>query len=190
MTPRRDISLETITRFYQTATSFDRIKFMDPLEVVVGDLLRAAGLKLSVAESCTGGLVGHRLTNVAGSSDYFLGGVISYSNEAKITMLGVAEGTLIANGAVSSETVAEMADGVKDRIDSEVSLAISGIAGPGGGTAEKPVGLVWIGLSTLDGVSTVHYRFDGTREEIKTKAAEAALRMLHDYLVNLPLQPP
>lgn len=155
---------------------------MGLIEAEIGVLLKEAGLRLSVAESCTGGLLGHRLTNVAGSSDYFMGGVISYSNEAKMALLGVAELTLITHGAVSSQTVEEMAAGVRERFGTEVSLAISGIAGPGGGTAEKPVGLVWIGLSAGDTRLARRYQFDGDREEIKAQAAEAALQLLGGFL--------
>jgi PncC family amidohydrolase len=156
---------------------------MDRIEETVGDLLREAGYRLSVAESCTGGLLGHRLTNVSGSSDYFLGGVISYSNQAKVELLGVSEATLLAHGAVSRETVEEMAAGARDRFRTDIALAISGIAGPGGGTVEKPVGLVWIGLSAREGAQAWRFEFDGSREEVKTQAAEAALQKLRSYLI-------
>ena len=157
---------------------------MDQIEAVVGNLLREGELNLSVAESCTGGLVGHRITNVPGSSEYFLGGVISYSNEAKQELLGVGDQILIDHGAVSRETVEEMAAGVRTRFGADISVSISGIAGPGGGTDEKPVGLVWIGLSSPEGGSTRRFVFEGGRQEIKAQAAEAALQLLHAYLIT------
>src|SRR5215207_10419508 len=111
------------------------------LEAQVGELLNARGWTICAAESCTGGLIAHRLTNIAGSSNYVLGGIVSYSNEAKQKLLGVHEATLIAHGAVSEETAAEMVQGVRAVFDADVAVSITGIAGPGGGTAEKPVGL-------------------------------------------------
>ena len=155
------------------------------MEEIVGDLLRRSGFRLSVAESCTGGLLGHRLTNIPGSSDYFLGGVISYANQAKVELLGVSEETLTRHGAVSRQTVEEMANGARDRFGTEVALAISGVAGPGGGTEEKPVGLVWIGLSAPGAEQARKLEFDGSREQIKAQAAEAALQLLYDYLTAL-----
>lgn len=120
----------------------------EPLEALAGELLRSHGWRLAVAKSCTGGLVGHRLTNVPGSSDYFLGGVISYANDAKVRLLGVRWDTLETFGAVSRETVLEMAHSVRQLLSADIGLSVSGIAGPGGGTPEKPLGLTWIGLST------------------------------------------
>src|SRR5215207_4159221 len=111
------------------------------LEGRVGELLNARGWTVCAAESCTGGLVMHRLTNIPGSSKYVLGGIVSYSNEAKQKLLCVHESTLIAHGAVSEETAAEMVQGVRAVFDADVAVSITGIAGPGGGTAEKPVGL-------------------------------------------------
>lgn len=119
----------------------------ETLEVLVGELLRLRGWQLATAKSCTGGLVGHRLTNVPGSSDYYLGGVIAYANEAKVHLLGVSLETLETCGAVSRETVLEMASGVRQLLSADIGLSVSGIAGPGGGTSEKPLGLTWIGLS-------------------------------------------
>jgi PncC family amidohydrolase len=154
----------------------------EPLEVRLGELLRQRGLRLAVAESCTGGLIGHRITNVPGSSTYFIGGVISYANEAKVRLLGVHWGTLEEFGAVSQETVLEMARGVRSLLAADIGLAVSGIAGPGGGTPGKPVGTVWIGLSAPDHEQAWSYRFEGDRVQIKEQAAEGALRRLADYL--------
>ena len=154
----------------------------EPLEVRIGEQLRQRGLSLAVAESCTGGLIGHRITNVAGSSTYFAGGVISYANEAKRRLLGVRGETLEKHGAVSRETVLEMARGVRSAFAADVGLAVSGIAGPGGGTPDKPVGTVWIGLSTPDKEQSWSYRLEGDRVQIKEAAAGRALGHLVEYL--------
>jgi PncC family amidohydrolase len=158
------------------------------LAETIGKQLRKRNLKLAVAESCTGGLAGHLLTNVAGSSDYFLGGVIAYANDIKIRLLGVGHQTLMERGAVSRESVIEMAAGVRRAMASVgalehiLGLSISGIAGPGGATLQKPVGLVWIGLSTPDGDCAWEHHFAGSRVQVKTQAAEQALHHLANYL--------
>ncbi len=152
------------------------------LEAQVGAHLRRVGLSLAVAESCTGGLLGHRITNVPGASDFFLGGVIAYANSVKLRLLGVSPPTLEAYGAVSEQTVLEMARGVRERLKADVSLAISGIAGPSGGTPDKPVGLVWIGMCTPFICSAHRYHFRGGREKIKEQAVEAALQWLLEVL--------
>jgi nicotinamide-nucleotide amidase len=165
------------------------------LEVIVGKRLRKRGLKLAVAESCTGGLVGHRLTNIAGSSDYYLGSVTAYANEIKERLLGVHHETLLQNGAVSRPTVLEMAAGVRRAmaavadLEQTIGLSISGIAGPGGDTSGKPVGLVWIGLSTSEGEWAWENHFAGDRAQIKSQAAEYALNYLSEYLKERTLQP-
>src|SRR5512146_1590625 len=144
-----------------------------PLEVKIGTLLRQRGLKLVLAESCTGGLIGHRVTNVPGSSDYYLGSVTAYAYEAKERLLGVKHDTLIAYGAVSRETALEMARGVRQALapdfgsDHVIGVSITGIAGPGGGTPTKPVGLVWIGLSAPKGDWAWSYHWPGNREQNK-----------------------
>jgi PncC family amidohydrolase len=155
-----------------------------PLEVEIGGLLRRRGLTLATAESCTGGLIGHRLTNVPGSSDYYLGGVTAYANEAKLRLLGVRPETLAEFGAVSRESVLEMARGARQALGASVGLSVSGIAGPGGGSPEKPVGLVWIGLSA-DGFEQARQTFcSGDRLQVKEQAAEAALALLVEYLMK------
>ena len=153
-----------------------------PIETQIGDLLRQHGLKLAVAESCTGGLIGHRITNVPGSSDYFTGGVIAYADEAKVKLLGVSWDTLKACGAVSRETVLAMAAGARRGLDADIAVSVSGIAGPGGGLPEKPVGTVWIGLAAPDGNRARVFHFPGDREQNKAATSEAALTMLLDYL--------
>jgi PncC family amidohydrolase len=153
-----------------------------PLEVIAGEILKARGLRLAVAESCTGGLVGHRITNVPGSSGYFLGGLIAYSYEAKNRMLGVSWETLNRSGAVNRETVLQMARGAREALGADIAISVSGIAGPGGGTPEKPVGLTWIGLSAPDYEAAWSYVWQGDRVENKAQSAEQALRVLVEYL--------
>lgn len=152
------------------------------LEEIIGEKLRARGLRLAVAESCTGGLIGHRVTNIAGSSTYYMGSVTAYAYEAKVRLLGVTWETLEKNGAVSADTVSEMARGVRRSLAADVGIAVSGIAGPGGGTPEKPVGLVWMAVSAPDGVWTRQFNFKGERLSIKEQAAEEALKLGIDYL--------
>ncbi len=154
----------------------------------IGELLRSKGLWLATAESCTGGLLGHLITSIAGSSDYYLGGLITYSNETKENWLGVAHSTLAQFGAVSRETVQEMARGVRnvfgEKIQPEkiLGISISGIAGPGGGSPEKPVGTVWVGISGADGEDAVKFHFQGGRGEVKCRSAEKAMELLINYL--------
>ena len=155
-----------------------------PLEVLAGEWLRLRGWRLAVAESCTGGLLGHLLTNVPGSSDYFLGGVIAYSNEVKMRLLGVQVETLEKFGAVSRQTVLEMARGVRQLLKADIGLSVSGIAGPGGGTAEKPIGLTWVGLSTAEDEVAWKHLWEGDRIHNKEQSAQAVLRHLVDFLQN------
>lgn len=154
----------------------------EPLEYRVGELLRERGLKLALAESCTGGLVGDRITNLSGSSEYFWGGIVSYANEAKAGLLHVAWDTLNTYGAVSRDTVLEMARGARSALGTDIAVSISGIAGPSGGTQEKPVGTTWIGLAADDGEWARKFQFAGNRLENKAAAADEALRILLDYL--------
>ncbi len=161
-----------------------------PLEVQIGPLLRANGLKLVLAESCTGGLIGHRVTNIPGSSDYYLGSITAYAYEAKERLLGVKHDTLVAYGAVSRETALEMARGVRQALapdfgsDHVIGLSVTGIAGPGGGTPTKPVGLVWIGFSTPTGDWAWSYTWPGDREKNKADSAEQALIIIRSYLTG------
>jgi PncC family amidohydrolase len=154
----------------------------ESLEVVVGELLRRHGLRLAVAESCTGGLIGHRITNIAGSSTYYMGSVTAYAYEAKVRLLGVRWTTLEKFGAVSKETVLEMASGVRRAMAADIGISVSGIAGPGGGTPEKPVGLVWIGLNTGSLDEAWQFNFKGDRLAVKNQSAQAALQLLVDQL--------
>lgn len=152
------------------------------LEEIVGQFLVEQKLTLSVAESCTGGLITHRLTNVPGSSNYLLGGVVAYSYDAKERVLGVRHDTLYEHGAVSQETALEMARGVRRLLGSDVALAVTGIAGPSGGTPEKPVGLVYIALSARDFERCERYVWSGDRLQNKQQSSEAALKLLREYL--------
>jgi nicotinamide-nucleotide amidase len=149
-----------------------------PLEQAVGELLRARRETLAIAESCTGGLICHKITGIAGSSEYFWGGMITYSNEQKVKSLGVSETTLVNFGAVSEETAQEMAAGVRAHVGTDYGLSVTGIAGPGGGTAEKPVGLVYIGLATKETVRAKKFLFAKDRAINRERSAAAALLML------------
>ncbi len=148
------------------------------LEDRAGDALNEKGWTLALAESCTGGLIAHRITEVPDSSDYFLGGVVAYSNAVKESLLMVKSETLLAVGAVSEETAREMARGATQTIGSDVGISVTGIAGPGGGTDEKPVGLTYIGARTPDGEWVERHVFQGDRQSNKESAAEAALHLL------------
>ncbi len=152
------------------------------LELRLAELLTNQQFRLVTAESCTGGLVADRLTNIPGSSSYFIGGVVAYAYEAKVALLGVSWDTLNTKGAVSKETVLEMARGVRKVLDGELAVSVSGIAGPGGGTPEKPVGTTWIGLVTPTGEWTRRFIWDGDRARNKALSADAALQIVIDYL--------
>lgn len=156
----------------------------DTLEEVVGRLLRRQEMTVAVAESCTGGLIGYRLTQVAGSSAYVDRGVLCYSNRAKTDLLGVPAGLIEQHGAVSREVAEAMAKGMRERAGVSVALSVTGIAGPGGATETKPVGLVHIGLDGgSDGVVTKEFRFHGDRSVIRQRAAQAALDLLRRWLI-------
>jgi len=158
------------------------------LAVEIGEQLQKKQAMVCVAESCTGGLVGHFITNIAGSSNYFLGGVQAYSYQTKVDIIGVKQQTLDQHGAVSEETALEMAAGVRRLFSSQApldrlyGLSITGIAGPGGGTPQKPVGLVWVGLSAPYGDQAWMHCWKGSREENKLASAIAALEHLLEIL--------
>lgn len=156
----------------------------DTLEAVAGRLLRARRLTVALAESCTGGLVGHRLTQVPGSSAYVERGFVVYSNAAKQEVLGVPEAVLAQHGAVSAECAAAMARGARSRAGTDLGLSVTGIAGPEGGTATKPVGLVFIGLADPHHATVDRFRFDKGREGNKTLAAQMALDLLRRYCLE------
>ena len=152
------------------------------LEIIVGQLLRDNGFTLATAESCTGGLIANRITDVSGSSEYFRGGIVAYAYEAKVALLDVSWDTLRTYGAVSTETVIEMARGARMALGADIAVSVSGIAGPGGGMPDKPVGTTWIGLSTTDGDWARKFVWEGDRLQNKTLSVDAALQFVLDYL--------
>ena len=154
------------------------------LEQVLGQALRDAGATLSTAESCTGGMIGARITGVAGSSAWYQGGVVSYDDAVKREVLGVPAEVLASHGAVSAECAAAMATGCRDRLGTTWALSVTGIAGPGGGTAEKPVGLVYVGLAGPDGVATRELHLHGDRERVRQRAATIALHMVREAVTG------
>ncbi len=152
------------------------------LEERIGRILKEKSLKIAVAESCTGGLIANRITNVQGASEYFEMGFVTYSNDAKELFLFVPEEMIAKAGAVSYEVAQLMAQGVREVTDVDVALSVTGIAGPGGGTPEKPVGTVYIGLASKEGVFVRKFLFSGDRIEIKQQTSEEALKMVLDAL--------
>ena len=156
------------------------------MEEVVGSLLSARHRTLAVAESCTGGLISDRITNIPGSSDYFRGAAVAYSNKVKIDLLGVSPEELSRHGAVSSSVAVQMAQGIRSISQADYGLGVTGIAGPTGATKQKPVGLVYVGLSSPCGASSKEFRFVGDREIIKRRASQMALDMLRRELLHKP----
>lgn len=151
------------------------------LSEAAGKWLRERDMQIACAESCTGGLLTSCLTDVPGSSDYVKGSVVCYANDIKRALVGVRQDTLDKFGAVSAETAKEMAEGVSLRLDTRVGIGITGIAGPDGGSEEKPVGLVYIAVSGDHGTAVRENRFQGSRQQIKFQSVATALRMLVDY---------
>jgi nicotinamide-nucleotide amidase len=156
----------------------------EDLAQVIGKMLVEKKLKLATAESCTGGLLSKMITDISGSSEYFIGGIISYSNEMKMKILSVSGEILVNHGAVSAECAAAMADGARKNLGADIAISITGIAGPTGGTPEKPVGLVYIGLSVPDRTVTSENRFGNDRERIRERSASVALDLLRKYLTG------
>jgi nicotinamide-nucleotide amidase len=152
------------------------------VEELVLSLCRARAWKLAAAESCTGGLVGARVTSVPGSSDVFVGGVVAYADEVKARELGVEESVLAAHGAVSAEVAAAMAAGVRERLRAEVGVSVTGVAGPGGGTPEKPIGLVYLHVETPEASEGIEFGFPGDREAIRHRATVAVLHLARRLL--------
>lgn len=152
------------------------------MEKIVRDLLREKNFTISCAESCTGGLLTSRLTDVAGSSAYVKGSVVGYSNEIKIFAVHVKEETLKNFGAVSEQTAFEMAKNIREIFKTDIGVGVTGIAGPDGGSAEKPVGLVYISVSNFDKTVVEKFNFSGSRIEIKNKSVDAALKMIQNFL--------
>ena len=156
-----------------------------PIECEVVALLKKNHLKVTFAESCTGGMLAARLVNVSGASEVFDSAVVTYSNEAKTKLLGVNKSTLEAFGAVSSQTAEEMAVGAASRLEADVSVSVTGIAGPGGGSDKKPVGLVYMACNVLGNVTVKECHFAGERLQVRSAAVEAALQLLKECLEKL-----
>lgn len=154
------------------------------LAEVVGGLLRQRGMMLAVAESCTAGLIAVRLTELAGSSGYFWGGTVTYADRAKVELLGVSQDTLVRDGAVSEAAAREMARGALARSGADAAIAVTGIAGPGGGTEEKPVGTVWLAVAVGNEITTRGVHLPGTRDMVRARAAQAALDLLRRTLLS------
>lgn len=165
----------------------DRIYGVDDetMEVAVGKALRERGATVAVAESCTGGLVASRITDVPGASDYFLGGVVAYANEVKQKVLGVPAETLAEHGAVSEQTARAMAAGVRELMGADYGLATTGIAGPSGGTAEKPVGLLYIAVADAADTVCLRQNWPGTREQFKARVSQYALNLLRKRVLGI-----
>ncbi len=178
---------ERLAVLYNAMTLLSEVNLNGRLETQIGNLLRERKLTLALAESCTGGLVSDRVTNVPGSSEYFLGGIVAYAYAAKVSLLNVSRETLNNFGAVSRETVLEMARGARTVLNADIAASISGIAGPGGGTDSKPVGTVWLALAASDGEWAREFHFSGNREQIKAASADAALQLILDYLNDVTL---
>lgn len=157
----------------------------EELEQVVGRLLKERGLRIAVAESCTGGLVADKITDVPGSSDYFDRGIVTYSNKSKTDILSVPEALLKSHGAVSREVAAAMAEGIRNAAGVDIGLSTTGIAGPGGGSEEKPVGLVWIGYADRNGSFARKFRFGEGRLRVKERASQAALEVVRKKLLGI-----
>lgn len=174
----RDEVMELASAIYEKIGRTIYAEDWETLEAAVGRGLREKGLTVAVAESCTGGLLGDRFTNVPGSSDYFLGAVVSYSNEAKMKLLGVQNDTLMEHGAVSEETASEMAQGVRQILQADIGISITGISGPDGGTPEKPVGLTFIAIDYSGDVNVKRLMFLRDRRFNKELAAQTALNLV------------
>lgn len=170
---------------YQAVGEYIYTRGSEELEEVIGKLLRARAMTISAAESCTGGLLQDKITNIAGSSDYFMGGMVTYSNESKMKQLGVCRESLEKYGAVSEAAAKEMAAGVRRVFGTDVALSTTGIAGPGGATPEKPVGLIYIGLATADTVMVQKHILSGDRVMVKRRGAQAALELLRRELLGI-----
>jgi len=152
------------------------------IEEKIGRILKEKGLTIAVAESCTGGLIASRITDIGGASEYFEAGFITYSNKAKTSFLSVPEEVINRYGAVSYEVAGLMAEGVRNIAGVDIGVSVTGIAGPAGGTLKKPVGTVFTGLATKEGTSVRNFLFTGNRLEIKQQTSEAALTFVADYL--------
>ena len=156
----------------------------EDLLIKISDLLKRNKLKIATAESCTGGLIAHTLTNVPGSSEFFDRGIVSYSNESKIHLLNVPQYLIIEHGAVSSQVAIAMAEGIKNKSNVDIGISTTGIAGPTGETKDKPIGLVFIGVNFIDKTIVKKFQFKDSRLENKENTCNAALKILYDLLTE------
>jgi PncC family amidohydrolase len=154
------------------------------LEAELGEALISSKVTISTAESCTGGLIAYRLTNVSGSSEYFKLGIITYSNQSKSKILKVPAETIERSGAVSEDTAKAMAEGIRELANTDLGLGVTGIAGPTGGTPDKPVGLVYIGLASAKNTEVHKFNFKGSRIDIKQQTSDEALKIILKFLEN------
>jgi len=152
------------------------------IEARIGRILRERRMKIAVAESCTGGHIANRITNIQGASDYFDLGFVTYSNDSKELYLFVPEEVIAEKGSVSSEVAKTMAEGLREATDADIALSVTGVAGPGGGSPEKPVGTVFVGLASKDGTFVNKFLFSGDRISTKEQTSEEALKLVLDYL--------
>ena len=152
------------------------------IEARIGRILRERRMKIAVAESCTGGHIANRITNIQGASDYFDLGFVTYSNDSKELYLFVPEEVIAEKGAVSSEVAKAMAEGLRETTEADIALSVTGVAGPGGGSPEKPVGTVFVGLASKDRTFVNKFLFSGDRISIKEQTSEEALKLVLDYL--------
>ena len=184
VTPKREEAMDAEDELNAELGEFIFGTDEETLEHVVAQLLIKHDLRIAVAESCTGGSVSNRLTDVPGSSAYFLAGIVAYSNEAKHRLLNVSPKTILQHGAVSSFVAAEMATGARQIMDADIGIGVTGIAGPTGGTPEKPVGLVFAALSSVFSNPAERFLFEGTRTEIKMRATQRTLNLLRLFLLE------
>ena len=165
-----------------TSEVAEEVADLTGLAADVGTRARAGGLSIALAESCTGGLVGHLITEVAGSSDYLRGGVVAYADDAKAELLGVATSALAEHGAVSAQVAVAMATGARERFGADVAAAVTGIAGPSGGSAQKPVGLTYVAVADAQGTDVRRHAWTGDRHQNKLASARATLELLLERL--------
>lgn len=156
----------------------------DQISYTLGNMLGKFGLTLSIAESCSGGLISHRITQIPGSSNYFKGGVIAYSNEIKVKILGVHDTVIEKYGAVSAQVANQMAKGALEKFETDISCSVTGIAGPEGGTENKPVGLVYIAVESKSNAVCERFLFSGSRQEIKYQTSTEALNLIYKFVTD------
>jgi nicotinamide-nucleotide amidase len=186
--PVKDVAAQAYAELKELAGDLVYAEGERAMEDVVGEALLARGWRIATAESCTAGLLSKRLTDVPGSSRYFDRGFVTYSNEAKVELLGVSEGDLAAHGAVSAPVAEQMAHGARHRAGVDLGVAITGVAGPEGGSEQKPVGTVFVALSTSEGETVRRFQFSGTRATIRERSVQVALDLVRRRLRGLPLE--